>query len=79
MTKRIYVTTAIPYVNAEPWKALTAGDQASTRPHLSKWLSKLHCVAWWLSPFLPDGAERVLELLSRRAITACEQLFPKIE
>lgn len=61
----------------EPWKLIKSGD-SNLRGHLSRWLDEVYRVGYWLSPFLPGTAAKILDMLSRPSITQGDALFPRI-
>ncbi|MBN1917627.1 MAG: methionine--tRNA ligase, partial [Verrucomicrobia bacterium] len=61
---------------ARPWER--AGEPGALRPELTQWLGELHGIGYWLQPFLPATAERLLGLLSADAIRRCPPLFPRV-
>ena len=60
-----------------PWDLLKTPGGGAVRTHLQSWLTEVHRVGHWLSPFLPDAGRRVLEALSPDRIAACRPLFPR--
>lgn len=60
-----------------PWVALKAGQPEVIRPHVARWLATLWGVGVWLSPFLPQAAQRVTAALRRVPITPTASLFPR--
>lgn len=63
----------------EPWKALKSGDLPALHRLLAPWLQRLHAVAWWLQPFLPETSARVTAALAAQPIQAATPLFPRVE
>ena len=62
-----------------PWELLKEGDTEGLRRLLDRWLAELHRIVYWLQPFLPEGAARVLEGLQQKPIRAFGSLFPRIQ
>jgi methionyl-tRNA synthetase len=78
-----YLWEVIGQVNREveierPWELLTEGNQEALNRLLDRWLTELHRIVYWLQPFLPEAAERVLKGLERDPIRAFGSLFPRI-
>ena len=63
--------------HARPWEALKGNDPHALRTHLSRWLSDLHRVAYWLRPLLPDAGQGLLDALSQVPICSCKPMFPR--
>ena len=61
----------------KPWQALKTSDPSSLAEHLSRWLTELHRVAYWLQPLLPNAAARIIATLSARPVRASPALFPR--
>lgn len=66
-------------VEVEPWKLLKAADKQPLYDHLNTWLHEVQRVGYWLAPFLPVTAERVLTALRQQPISPSGALFPRIE
>lgn len=63
----------------EPWRKLAGEDIGDLRVHLTRWLREVHRIAYWLSPFLPDASQKILDLLSTDPVAPGKPLFPRIE
>jgi len=64
-------------VEARPWEALRAGRVESARGDLVCWIRQLGSIAYWLSPFLPETANAIQDLLSQPAVRKAAPLFPR--
>jgi len=62
---------------AQPWVLLREAKARELRDCLTQWLEELHSVAYWLQPFLPGTADRILAILAAERIRKCAPLFPK--
>jgi len=61
-----------------PWELLKSGDALTLEALLREWLKDIRCVAYWLSPFVPDAAERILNALARPDIPS-GAVFPRLQ
>ena len=62
---------------AQPWKWQVGGLSPLEVELLDEWLDRLHCLAQWLSPFLPEVSNRILDALSAPRIKKPAALFPR--
>lgn len=62
--------------HAVEWPAFLLS--AGRRGPLGEWLAGLYRVAYWLQPFLPGTAARVLALLRGPVVERCPALFPRV-
>lgn len=60
-----------------PWDALSSGRVEDVKERLEDWATRLHAVAYWLQPIVPETAGRILETLTRPVIQGCGPLFPR--
>ena len=61
----------------QPWNYLKSKDLGKLYEDLDDWLNRLYTIAFWLQPFLPDAASRILKLLGAKEIKSGEALFPR--
>lgn len=57
-----------------PWEQL---ESDKTKKLLAQWSEKLYTVAYWLQPFLPLTALKIIESLSGNTIARLEPTFPR--
>ncbi len=75
--------TAIAAVNHEieqvaPWNLLKKGDLGLLRERLAAWLERIAFLAHWLSPFLPETAQKIEEVLRHDPLEAPPPLFARL-
>ncbi len=63
---------------ARPFDDLKAGRIEEARGSLAGWAERLHAVAYWLSPFLPQTGATILKHLEEPKIRKSVQLFPRV-
>jgi methionyl-tRNA synthetase len=61
----------------EPWRMLKTGDTAGLNAHLANWLRQVYCIGYWLTPFLPETAGRIIRAVTENPIVHSEALFPR--
>jgi len=62
-----------------PWEALKGGSVGAVTARLEDWAERLHAVAYWLAPFLPSAASRILDTFTAPQIRRCGPLFPRLD
>lgn len=62
----------------KPWELLKTGNREELRGHLTRWLTGIFQVGYWIQPFLPETGQTILRLLSGREVKAATPLFPRI-
>jgi len=63
---------------AAPWKTLKAGDAAAVRPLAADWLRRAHGLAYWLAPFLPQGAAALRRAIEAVPLVAAGAVFARL-
>jgi methionyl-tRNA synthetase len=63
---------------ARPWEHVKAGRLDAARRELAPWVEQLVGVGYWLRPFVPSTAGRILDSLSRSPIRKGALLFPRL-
>ena len=64
---------------ARPWEDVKRGAHDAARDKLGEWVQQLKTVAYWLTPFLPETARRLLSALEAARVERAEPLFPRLE
>ncbi len=60
-----------------PWELTAAADRERLRQLLSGWLRRVHVLAAWLEPFLPDTREALRRCLFSGQVRPVAPLFPR--
>jgi methionyl-tRNA synthetase len=63
----------------KPWELLKAGRPGPLQDHLRAWLGEVHGATYWLQPFLPGAAAKVLAALNGGQIRRCPPMFPRLQ
>jgi methionyl-tRNA synthetase len=63
----------------QPWKDLKAGNVEQLKKELTIWFVKLYEVGYWLSPFMPETAEKIKDTLTRKPIHTSAPLFNRLK
>jgi methionyl-tRNA synthetase len=62
-----------------PWELLKENRLSPLKEHLDRWLTELHRIAYWLTPFLPETSDRITKLLSADEIRPAAPIFPRLD
>lgn len=63
--------------NAKPWDMLKSGGGNTLNQLLSEWSREIRMIGYYLSPFLPETAEKIHRSFSQPVIKRSEPLFPR--
>ena len=75
-----FVNDVNQYVDRQaPWELAKRGETATLDALLRELLFAVEQVANWLSPFMPDTADRIRQALSGRQLTTIAPMFPRLD
>lgn len=63
---------------ARPWDLLKQDDGTRLNGLLTRWVTGIRSIAWGLTPFLPETAQKIQKAFSGDRIAPGEPLFPRL-